>query len=80
MAEVTVRYWAAAKAAAGIAEESLEAATVGAAMATAAFRHGDALTAVLEHCSFLIDGLRASVETPLPEGAVVEVLPPFAGG
>ena len=40
---VTVRYWAAAKHAAGVAEETLDAAT-------------------------------------LAEGAVIEVLPPFAGG
>jgi len=31
-------------------------------------------------CSFLVDTLRADPATPLTEGAVVDALPPFAGG
>lgn len=81
---ITLRYWAAAKAAAGLAEESVEAPTLAAALATATAAHGDRLAQVLTRCSFLVDGNpvgsrdRASVR--LPAGAVVEVLPPFAGG
>jgi molybdopterin converting factor small subunit len=39
---------------------------------------------VLARSSFLVDGSavggRAADSVPLPEGAVIEVLPPFAGG
>jgi molybdopterin converting factor small subunit len=43
-----------------------------------------ALKDVLARSSFLIDGEQASARPPqsvtLPDGAVVEILPPFAGG
>lgn len=90
MAMVTVRYWAAARQAAGVAEETLRADTLAdllaAAAAAAAARPvaAAALPAVLARSSFLIDGTqaggRAPESVPLREGAVVEVLPPFAGG
>jgi sulfur-carrier protein len=35
---------------------------------------------VLGICSFLVDNLRAEPATPLTDGAVVDALPPFAGG
>jgi molybdopterin converting factor small subunit len=83
----TLRFWAAAREAAGAAEESVAAATLGDALDEAVLRRGDAgaeLRRVLERSSVLLDGVqvgradRASVQ--LPEGAVVEILPPFAGG
>jgi molybdopterin converting factor small subunit len=83
---VTVRYWAAAKHAAGVAEETLEAATLAEALAAAtARRDGDPkFRAVLARSSFLVDGAqaggRAADAVPLGDGTVVEVLPPFAGG
>jgi sulfur-carrier protein len=86
MTNVTIRYWAGAKAAAGVAEESLDADTLAAALAAAlARRDGDPrLRAVLARSSFLIGGSavsrRAAEEVTLAEGAVIEVLPPFAGG
>ena len=83
MATVTLRYWAAAKQAAGIAEETVNADTLGAALAAAAGR-GGALRAVLARSSFLIDGDPVGSRPPdsvsLRDAAVVEVLPPFAGG
>jgi sulfur-carrier protein len=84
MAKGLIRYWAAARAAAGVAEEPYEAATLAEALAGAAAGRGADFERVLERSSFLIDGApvgtreRASVE--LPENGVVEVLPPFAGG
>ena len=81
-----MRYWAAAKQAAGVAEETLSAETLGDALAAAlAGRDGaGALGAVLARSSFLVDGspvgARAPDSVPLTESAVVEVLPPFAGG
>ena len=85
MATVTMRYWAAAKDAAGVAEQRLSADTLAAALAQAADTDGaDGLRAVLERSSFLIDGdpvgRRAAESVPLREGNVIEVLPPFAGG
>jgi sulfur-carrier protein len=92
MAIVTLRYWAAAKEAAGIAEETINAGTLAEALAAArgaGGRSGEAdqdsrLRAVLSRSSFLIDGSpvgsRAPESVVLQEAAVVEVLPPFAGG
>ncbi len=91
MATVTMRYWAAAKAAAGVAEQRLTADTLAAALAQAAetaqaakAEGADRLRAVLARSSFLIDGdpvgLRAADSIVLREGDVIEVLPPFAGG
>jgi molybdopterin converting factor small subunit len=85
MATVTLRYWAAAKDAAGVAEQIVVADTLAAALAQAGDGGARArLVPVLERSSFLVDGnpvgRRAAEAVPLAEGSVVEVLPPFAGG
>ncbi|HXF21061.1 MAG TPA: MoaD/ThiS family protein [Streptosporangiaceae bacterium] len=95
MATVTLRYWAAAKQAAGVAEETLSADTLGGALAAAlrareqAAASGQAdrqaaLRSVLARSSFLVDGNPVGGRAPeavlLEDAAVVEVLPPFAGG
>jgi sulfur-carrier protein len=89
MGMVTVRYWAAAKQAAGVAEEQVSADTLAEALAAALDARGsgpagDNFSAVLARSSFLVDGApvgaRAPDCVPLPDAAVVEVLPPFAGG
>jgi sulfur-carrier protein len=85
MAIVTMRYWAAAKDAAGVAEQQLTADTLATALAAAAGINGGAqLRAVLDRSSFLIDGSpvgrRAADSVVLADGNVIEVLPPFAGG
>lgn len=82
----TIRYWAAAKAAAGIAEEPYRAATLAEALEQVRARHGERseLLRLLGHCSYLVDsdpvGGRDHATVPLREGGTVEVLPPFAGG
>lgn len=82
----TVRYWAAAKSAAGRAEEAVEAATLAGALAAVRAAHADRpeLLRLLGVCSFLLDGEqtggRDHAEVPLSAGWTVEVLPPFAGG
>lgn len=79
-ASVTVHYWAGARAAAGVDGDTFEApGTVEALVAAMAAAHPD-LGAVLPVCSVLVDGLAATPADPVPPGAVVEVLPPFAGG
>jgi molybdopterin converting factor small subunit len=75
---VTVRYWAGARRAAGVDEERLDATTVGEVRAALA-RRGE-LATLSQVVSFLVDGTPSSDTTVLPEGAVVDVLPPFAGG
>ncbi|HEY2079587.1 MAG TPA: MoaD/ThiS family protein [Streptosporangiaceae bacterium] len=85
MAIVTMRYWAAAKDAAGVAEQQLTADTLATALSAAARINGGAqLRAVLDRSSFLIDGSpvgrRAADSVVLADGNVIEVLPPFAGG
>lgn len=78
---VTVRYFAAARAAAGTAEEQADAGTLGALLATITQGRGERFAAVLASSSFLIDGLTChDRDAPLPPGATVDVLPPFAGG
>ncbi|MEE1930417.1 MoaD/ThiS family protein [Streptomyces sp. TRM 70351] len=82
----TIRYWAAAKAAAGVAEEPYQAATLAEALDAARARHAARpdFARVLPRCSFLVDGdpvgTRAHDAVRLAEGGTVEVLPPFAGG
>jgi molybdopterin synthase sulfur carrier subunit len=83
---VTVRYWAAAKAAAGRAEDEVRADTVAEALAAAAALHTGAprYAQVLSVCSFLLGdqplGGRDLSTVPLEAGDVIEALPPFAGG
>ncbi|HEY8473201.1 MAG TPA: MoaD/ThiS family protein [Natronosporangium sp.] len=78
---VTVRYFAGARAAAGVREEQLPAGTLDELVAALADRHGERLAAVLRVASFLVDGVRCPDRAqPLPDRATVDVLPPFAGG
>jgi sulfur-carrier protein len=83
MAIVTLRYWAAAKEAAGAAEEKVEATTLAEALARVA-EQSEPLRRMLASCSFLVDGepagLRSRESISLRDDAVIEVLPPFAGG
>ena len=90
---VTVRYFAAARAAAGLTEETLpvpaesdaagkpDAATsVGSVLVAIGERH-PGLTAVLPRCSFLLDEIAVhGPATVVRDGQVLDVLPPFAGG
>jgi sulfur-carrier protein len=86
VARVTIRYWAAAKEAAGVAEEQVQAGTLAEALGAAhAHRESDArFRAVLARSSFLVDGTPAGTRpresVVISEGSVIEVLPPFAGG
>jgi sulfur-carrier protein len=116
---VTIRYFAAARAAAGVQEERLLVPTVGPAgvrptgvgpthsraqdgadpmpvvdrgmpdaestvgqlLDIAAARHGSGLVRVLARCSFLLDEVAVhGRQTPVRDGQVLDILPPFAGG
>ena len=81
---VTVRYFAAARAAAGVELERLDVPTDGTVhdvLVAARARHGSELARVLERCSFLLDEVAVrDRDATLHEGATLDVLPPFAGG
>ncbi|MDZ5444135.1 MoaD/ThiS family protein [Micromonospora sp. 4G57] len=80
--ELTVRYFAGARAAAGRTEETAPAGrSLDEVVGELAQRHGERLAAVLGVASFLVDGVAChDRRVPLPAGATVDVLPPFAGG
>jgi len=86
MAKVTIQYWAAAREAAGVELESVEASTLAEALDEIVARRGDddRLRSVLAASSFLVDGSAAgraaAIDLILPDAAVIEVLPQFAGG
>ncbi|WP_232661746.1 MoaD/ThiS family protein [Pseudonocardia sp. TRM90224] len=81
---VTVRYFAAARAAAGVESEPVELAaesTVDDLLDALRARHEPAFARVLQRCSFLLDEVAVRDRTTvLPHAATVDVLPPFAGG
>lgn len=86
--EVTVRYWASARAAAGVSSDALAAPgpiTLAEATARAVALHpGTRLADVLAACSVLVGDRPVSSEDPegvlVEPGTYVEFLPPFAGG
>ena len=78
---VTVRYFAGARAAAGVDTETRDAGTLDELVAQIVGSHGEKLERVLTACSFLVDGTSTRDRTlALSPGSVVDVLPPFAGG
>jgi sulfur-carrier protein len=81
-ATITVRYFAAARAAVGVETEPLEVSgTVDDAIRAMRERHGPELGRVLDRCSYLLDEVAVrDRSTVLPAGATLDVLPPFAGG
>ena len=81
--QVTVRYFAGARAAAGTEQESVPVppgASVQTLADSLAERHGPGLARVLEVASFLVDEVAGVRSRTLRDGASVDVLPPFAGG
>jgi len=81
MTSVTVRYFAGARAAAGVDAETRTATTLDELIGQIVDSHGEKLERVLTACSFLVDGTQTRDRAlTLEPGAVVDVLPPFAGG
>jgi molybdopterin converting factor small subunit len=80
---VTVRFFAAARAAAG-AESDLLTVRQGATVADVVNElccRSDELARVLQRCSYLCDGIAVRNQaTELQSGQTLDVLPPFAGG
>lgn len=81
--EVTVRYFAAARAAAGAESETviLRPGTTVAELVERLGEPGTPLAKVLSRCSFLREGIAVRDEgVELRSGDTIDVLPPFAGG
>jgi sulfur-carrier protein len=88
VASVTVRFFAAARAASGAGERLLtvsDPATIASALDAARTAVPDAdragFDAVMARCSFLVNEIATGDrENPLRDGDLIDVLPPFAGG
>lgn len=78
MEEVTVRLFAAARDAAGTAQLQVAPGPIGQRLAELGL--GDRFGQVLALSSLVCDGVRIEPAAEVPAGAVVDVLPPFAGG
>jgi molybdopterin synthase sulfur carrier subunit len=78
-AEVTIRYWASARAAAGCDSERFSGGHVGEVLLAAATAHAG-LADVLAVSTVLLDGRPVTAAHPLSQSSTLEVLPPFAGG
>jgi sulfur-carrier protein len=75
---ITVRYFAGARAAAGVTHAELP---DGRSVAELTAGAGPQLAKVLSASSFLVDGVAwKDRDQPLPAGCTLDVLPPFAGG
>jgi sulfur-carrier protein len=81
--KITVRYFAAARTAAGFEDEIIGVApgtTVGALVQSLGERDPD-LAKVLDRCSYLCDGIAVrDLGLTLTDAQTLDVLPPFAGG
>jgi molybdopterin synthase sulfur carrier subunit len=81
----TIRFFAGARAAVGVAETTVSESTLGAALDAVA-RRDDLADAgrwqeLAPRCSYLVDGVTTRDRTtPLVGVARVDVMPPFAGG
>ncbi len=79
-ATVTVRYWAAARAAAGDRQRDADGRHAWARSSTRRSPRTPSSRGSRAVASFLLDGRAVGREEPVPDGGTVEVLPPFAGG
>ena len=84
---VTLRYWAAARAAAGVDEDVLEVygdVTLASLADRARAAHSERFSQVLKTCSALVGDRPVGAADPttvrVEPGQTVEFLPPFAGG
>jgi len=78
--QVQVRYYAAAKAATGLAEETRDL-PAGATIGLFLDELGSSSAAVFARCSFIVNGTATTDRARiLEDGDRLDVLPPFAGG
>ena len=84
MAELNVRYFASARAAAGVESEVVaveDGTTIADVLRMLTQRHAGPFAAIAEASSLLLDGVAVrSPDTPIAAASELDVLPPFAGG
>ena len=66
--------------AAGLRQDTVDDATVGDALATAAARYGETYALLAATSTIWVNGEPAEPSTPLAEGDELAVLPPVSGG
>lgn len=77
----TIRFFAAARAAVGVDEVTVAASDLDAALRSVDAGDPSRWLALQERCSYLVDGVTTRDRSTSLEGvAVVDVMPPFAGG
>lgn len=80
MGTITIRFYAAARDAAGTGEISIAPSSLEKLLPEIS-QDNPRLTQVLERCSFLVDGaICHDRSVAIKAGSTVDVLPPFAGG
>jgi MoaD family protein len=72
--------FAAAREAAGVAKENVDAATVGEVIEAARARHGDRFSEIVDRSRVWLNGEPVDADHPLRDGDEVAVLPPVSGG
>jgi molybdopterin converting factor subunit 1 len=77
---IRVRLFAALREAAGASEVESAGRTVGEIADALASAHGERFAKVASVSSFVVNGERATRETPVAEGDEVAILPPVSGG
>ena len=78
--DIEVRYFAAARAAAGVSIQRVEPASLKQILA-AITADNIQLAHVIEQCSFLVDSVAVNdLNMPIHAGSFIDVLPRFAGG
>lgn len=78
--DIEVRYFAAARAAAGVSIQRVEPASLTQILATVSADNAQ-LAHVIEQCSFLVDSVAVNdMDIDIHAGSFIDVLPRFAGG
>lgn len=79
---VCIRFWAGAREVAGVTEQSVDGGPLTRVLAGLRQEHGARMEALLSISVLLLDGVQVArdAELDVPDGSVLEVLPPYAGG
>jgi molybdopterin converting factor small subunit len=78
--DIEIRYFAAARAAAGVSVERVNPASLSMILKEVTATNAQ-LAHVIEQCSFLVDSVAVNdMDMPINAGSSIDVLPRFAGG
>lgn len=78
--DIEIRYFAAARAAAGVSIERVNPASLSMILKEVTANNAQ-LAHVMEQCSFLVDSVAVNdMDMPVHAGSFIDVLPRFAGG